>query len=309
MTAPGTTVSSASEVSLPVRARICVVPAASPRTVPVSSSTVATSGLLELQVISAPFSVSPFGPSTTAPSVATSPARSGGSGPIVIEETTGTRAPRRRTVITTLSRPEPCAATIWTRPECTATTCPVDRSTRATVESPEDQATGASCTARPAASLTSAESWMVLSGRSARVGRPVMATRDAAVLSTPMTPAAYPAARDRPAPGSDRWSASGPGRIISHTTPSATAAIAASTLRRRARRDRRCEAGRGSGPSAAAVSATTPMRTEARTPSHVAVRTTAPGRSAATQPSDVASATLMSLVVQTTARRGSGLFA
>ena len=90
---------------------------------------------------------------------------------MAIEPTAGTRAPGRRTEITTLSRPAPLAADTSTRPERSARTRPLVRSTLAIVVSLEVQTMGAPGTARPAALRASAASVVALSGLSERAGR------------------------------------------------------------------------------------------------------------------------------------------
>ena len=90
---------------------------------------------------------------------------------MTIEPTAGARAPGRRTEITTLSRPAPLAAATRTRPGLIAWTRPVARSTRAIVESLEDQVIAAPGSTCPDAFRTSAARLVPLSGRSDRAGR------------------------------------------------------------------------------------------------------------------------------------------
>ena len=91
-------------------------PARAPAPRPVSASTVATAGLLDAQVTSAPGRVSPPMPSTTARSASRIARRAARAAVRSRSSHRRSRAPGRRTEITTLSRPAPLAATIWTRP-------------------------------------------------------------------------------------------------------------------------------------------------------------------------------------------------
>ena len=190
-TAGGSTVSSVNEDSLPLRARISAVPGVCARATPVSASTVATGGLLEAQVISAPGSVSPLAPRTSARSGTESPTRSVGERP------DGDRGDRKHpragpphgdhdAVPPAAARGRDEHAARADRPDSAGRR--VHPHDGRVARRPDDRRAGDQI--RPAASRASAARLAVLSGRSERAGRCVMTTATGGELSIPTEPPA-----------------------------------------------------------------------------------------------------------------------